>query len=288
MNYILQSFIDTKEYQKINNGNIPVTISGLVDVGKSSLISALNIDKKSKVFVITYNEIEAQNLIKNIKYYTDNVKYFPKREISIYDYDAESNDTDYERIEVLKDIYNDKNEIIVTTIEAVMQKIIQKEKLFENVLNLHKESEINMENIKQKLVNLGYERKSLVENRGEFSVRGDIIDVCSNNKNGIRIELWGDEIDSIREFDLSSQRTIKMLDRATIFPATENVLEENIDRIIERLQKIDYKEKNINLNEINEDIEIVKNGNYKQKINKYFNEFYLNSESILDYLSKIH
>ena len=150
MNYILQSFIDTKEYQKINNRNIPVTISGLVDVGKSSLISALNIDKKSKVFVITYNEIEAQNLIKNIKYYTDNVKYFPKREISIYDYDAESNDTDYERIEVLKDIYNDKNEIIVTTIEAVMQKIIQKEKLFENVLNLHKESEINMENIKQK------------------------------------------------------------------------------------------------------------------------------------------
>ena len=285
MNYILQSFIDTKEYQKINNGNIPVTISGLVDVGKSSLISALNIDKKSKVFVITYNEIEAQNLIKNIKYYTDNVKYFPKREISIYDYDAESNDTDYERIEVLKDIYNDKNEIIVTTIEAVMQKIIQKEKLFENVLNLHKESEINMENIKQKLVNLGYERKSLVENRGEFSVRGDIIDVCSNNKNGIRIELWGDEIDSIREFDLSSQRTIKMLDNATIFPATENVLEENIDRIIERLQKIDYKEKNINLNEINEDIEIVKNGNYKQKINKYFNEFYLNSESILDYLN---
>ena len=92
MNYILQSFIDTKEYQKINNGNIPVTISGLVDVGKSSLISALNIEKKSKVFVITYNEIEAQNLIKNIKYYTDNVKYFPKREISIYDYDAESND----------------------------------------------------------------------------------------------------------------------------------------------------------------------------------------------------
>ena len=284
MNYILQSFINTNEYQKMKNTNIPVTISGLIGVGKSALISALNVYEKQKVFVITYNEIEAQELIKNIRYFTDNVKYFPKREISIYDYDAESNDIDYERIGILNDIYEKKNEIIVTTIEAVMQNIIPKEKLFANILKLKQGDEINLENIKQDLIKLGYERKNLVENKGEFSIRGDIIDVSLDDKNGIRVELWGDEIDSIRKFDLSSQRTVKMLDKTTIFPATEKILATSVDETTEKIRYIDFKRNNINPDEIEKDIEIIKNGNYKLKIDKYFNEFYKKSESILDYV----
>lgn len=285
MNYILQSFINTNEYQKVKNENSPITISGLIGVGKSALISALNIAEKRKVFAITYNEIEAQELIKNIKYFTDNVKYFPKREIAIYDYDAKSNDTDYSREYILNDIYTEKNEIIVTTIEAVMQGMIPKEKLFENIIKLKRGENVNLEEIKESLVKLGYERKNLVENKGEFSIRGDIIDISVDDKEGIRIELWGDEVDSIRLFNLSSQRTVKMFDKATIFPATEKILETNIESITDKIQKLDCKLHNINQDEVEEDIETIKNGDYKLKIDKYFNEFYEKSENILDYLS---
>ena len=284
MNYILQSFMNTNEYEKLKNQNGPITISGLIGVGKSALISALNIAEKRKVFVITYNEIEAQELIKNIKYFTDNVKYFPKREIAIYDYDAKSDDTDYSRAEILNDIYNNKNEIIVTTIEAVMQEMIPKEKLFKNIIKIKSGEDVNLDKIKENLVKLGYERKELVENKGEFSIRGDIIDVSLDDKEGIRVELWGDEVDSIRKFNLASQRTIKMIDKATIFPATEKILETDVQSIINKIQNLDYRLYNINQSEVDEDIETIKNGDYKLKIDKYFNEFYEKSENILDYL----
>ena len=246
MNYILQSFIKTKEYEKMKNENTPVAISGLIGVGKSALISALNMNEKRKVFVITYNEIEANELIKNIMYFTDNVKYFPKKEISIYDYDAESNGIEYNRIKILNDIYNNKNQIIVTTIEAVMQRMITKEKLYSNVLHLKRGEDVNIEKIKENLVKLGYKRENLVENEAEFSIRGDIIDVSLDNKNGIRIELWGDEIDNIRKFDLSSQRTVKMLDEITIFPASEEIFSGDIDDVADKILNLDYKRKHIN------------------------------------------
>ena len=285
MNYILQSFIKTKEYEKMKNENTPVAISGLIGVGKSALISALNMNEKRKVFVITYNEIEANELIKNIMYFTDNVKYFPKKEISIYDYDAESNGIEYNRIKILNDIYNNKNQIIVTTIEAVMQRMITKEKLYSNVLHLKRGEDVNIEKIKENLVKLGYKRENLVENEAEFSIRGDIIDVSLDNKNGIRIELWGDEIDNIRKFDLSSQRTVKMLDEITIFPASEEIFSGDIDDVADKILNLDYKRKHINSSESDEDIEVIKNGDYKLKIDKYFNEFYDKNECILDYLN---
>ena len=285
MNYILQSFIKTKEYEKMKNENTPVAISGLIGVGKSALISALNMNEKRKVFVITYNEIEANELIKNIMYFTDNVKYFPKKEISIYDYDAESNGIEYNRIKILNDIYNNKNQIIVTTIEAVMQRMITKEKLYSNVLHLKRGEDVNIEKIKENLVKLGYKRENLVENEAEFSIRGDIIDVSLDNKNGIRIELWGDEIDNIRKFDLSSQRTVKMLDEITIFPASEEIFSGDIDDVADKILNLDYKRKHINSSESDEDIEVIKNGDYKLKIDKYVNEFYDKNECILDYLN---
>ncbi len=124
-----------------------------------------------------------------------------------YDYLAESKDVTYSRIACLNDIYNKKAKIIVTTIEAVSQKIIPEEVLYKNILELKLGDTIQLEDIKKTLVALGYERQEVVENKAEFSVRGGIIDVAVSEKEGIRIELWGDEIDSIRTFDINTQRS---------------------------------------------------------------------------------
>ena len=84
---------------------------------------------------------------------------------------------------------------------------------------------------------LGYERNDLVENKGEFSVRGDIVDIALSEKEGVRIELWGDEVDSIRMFSLSSQRSNEMIEKIEIMPAHEFVLEDDLSVIIKNLKK---------------------------------------------------
>ena len=276
MNYILRDIEQTKAYQSfIKNDIYPVTLSGLVCVSKSAIISLINKQKEKKILLITYNELEAQRLIKDISYFTDNVVYFPKKEISVYDYDAESNDISYKRIDVLNKMKTEKSLIVVTTIEAVMQSMVSKESLYKNVIKLSSEGSVDLDVLKQTLINLGYERKPLTENRGEFSIRGDIIDIALNEVEGIRIELWGDDIDSIRKFKLSSQRSTEVVKKVEIYPAKENILDATLEEVCKRIEE---KYENIG-----QDIEQIKNGSFENRIDKYFNEFYLEQSNFLDY-----
>ena len=166
--------------------------------------------------------------------------------------------------------------IIVTTIEAVMQKMIAKDTLYQNVIDFEVGKTYLLDEIKEKLVGLGYERSDLIENKGQFSIRGGIVDVGLSEKIGVRIEFWGDEVDSIRFFQISSQRSTEMLKEITIFPAHELIVQD----LSEAVKKIQEK-----YPEEIEDIELIKNGDYISKINKYFNEFYENQASFLDYMS---
>lgn len=99
-----------------------------------------------------------------------------------YDYLAESKDITYNRIACLNDIYTQKAKIIVTTIEAVSQKIIPEEVLYKNILEFKIGDTINLDKTKQTLMALGYERQEVVENKSEFSVRGGIIDIAVSEK----------------------------------------------------------------------------------------------------------
>ena len=208
---------------------------------------------------------------------------FPKKEIVTYDYIAESKDLPYKRIEALNEIKNKKNLIVVTTIEAVMQKLPEKNILYRNELKFKIGETHNLEEVKSKLIGLGYSRYDLIEGKGQFSVRGGILDISINDKIGIRIEFWGDEIDSIRNFSISSQRSIDTKDKITIYPAHEYILEKNIDEVC---KKIKEKTDEIFDEEIKEqDIEQIKIGNYISKIDKYFDCFYEHQATILDYLS---
>ena len=118
----------------------------------------------------------------------EKVVFFPKKEVVTYDYVAESKDLPYERIETLNKIKEKKNIIVVTTIEALMQKLPSKKSLFKNVLEFKVGDIYNLEDIKKSLVNMGYSRCDLIEGRGQFSVRGGIVDISADDKTGIRIE----------------------------------------------------------------------------------------------------
>ena len=199
----------------------------------------------------------------------------------------------YERIDVLNKIQKGKAEIVVTTVEALMQKMIPKSSLYKNCLEFKVGKRYSLEDVKQNLILLGYERNDLIEGKGQFSVRGDIIDVALTETKGVRVELWGDEVDSIRNFSISSQRSSEMIDKIEIMPAHEFILEDELKNIISKIQKDskycneikakgEYKNK-IEEN-INKDIELIESGDYISKIDKYFNSFYDKTEIFLEYL----
>ncbi len=280
MNEIIKVLPNFKKFNDyINNvkqGTSPIMLSGLTDVAKVHFAYSTYFYSEKPICIITYNELQAKKIINDLKYFNTEIAYFPRREILAYDYLAESKDISYDRINCLNNIYTKKARVVVTTIEAASQEIIAKETLYKNIFELKERTEINLEDLKITLNELGYERRDLVESTAEYSVRGGIIDIATSAKDGVRIELWGDEIDSIRKFDIETQRSTDKIKKITIYPATEFVLEDKLEEII---KKIDGKDERTI-----EDIESIKQGDYLSKIDKYFNSFYTKKETIIDYL----
>lgn len=139
---------------EIENKTSPLAITGLNGVGMVEIISSINQFSKKPILLVTYNEIQAKKIYEDIKYFQDKVVFFPKKEIVTYDYIAESKDLPYKRIEALNKIVSKKNLVIVTTIEALMQKLPKKETLYKNELKFKVGNTYNLEEIKKKLVEL--------------------------------------------------------------------------------------------------------------------------------------
>lgn len=283
MNFLIKTLEENKKFQELTkqiSKTGPIAISGLVDVEKLHVLAGIFNETKRPMVLVTYNEIQARKLYQDLKKLIKQTYFFPKKEITSYDYVAQSKEIEYKRIDVLNKMYLAKQQkepiIIVTTIEAVMQKMVAKDTLYQNVIDFEVGKTYLLDGIKEKLVGLGYERSDLIENKGQFSIRGGIVDVGLSEKIGVRIEFWGDEVDSIRFFQISSQRSTEMLKEITIFPAHELIVQD-LSEAVKNIQE-KYPE------EI-EDIELIKNGDYISKINKYFNEFYENQASFLDYMS---
>ena len=283
MNFLIKTLEENKKFQELTkqiSKTGPIAISGLVDVEKLHVLAGIFNETKRPMVLVTYNEIQARKLYQDLKKLIKQTYFFPKKEITSYDYVAQSKEIEYKRIDVLNKMYLAKKQkepiIIVTTIEAVMQKMVAKDTLYQNVIDFEVGKTYLLDGIKEKLVGLGYERSDLIENKGQFSIRGGIVDVGLSEKIGVRIEFWGDEVDSIRFFQISSQRSTEMLKEITIFPAHELIVQD-LSEAVKNIQE-KYPE------EI-EDIEVIKNGDYISKINKYFNEFYENQASFLDYMS---
>ena len=295
MNIIIKELENLDKFSEyiteIKNKISPIVLSGLSSVGKIQLIEASKQYTGKNLCIITYNELQARNIVKDLKYFSNNVVYFPKREIASYDYVAESKDLPYERIETLNKIFEQEknkrsNLIVVTTIEALMQKMISREEIYKTTLEFEVGKTFEQENLKQALVHLGYERADIVEGKGQFSIRGGIIDIGTSNNQGIRIEFWGDEVDSIRSFSITSQRSNKMLDKAVIYPSHELIVTKDIQEVCKQIEKRLEKETNDEIREnISQDLELIKSGDYISKIDKYFNCFYDTQNTLLDYLN---
>ncbi len=265
----------------VNKANFPITLSGLSDSQKSHFIYATRFYTEKPMLIVTYNELELKKFKEDMKFFSDeNVLVFPKREPIYYDIDTTNKDITMDRLKIYTKLYNNESCVILTTIEALMQKTINKDKLFTKVIQLENGTSILLDTLTNELVELGYERTDMVEGRGQFSVRGGIIDVFPLTTNDpVRIEFWGDEVDSIRVFDVESQRTIEAINEINIFPVEEFLIErEKLEAIGDKILKT-YPDAVA-------DVDVIKHGNYLTKIDKYFEFFYDDTSTLINYLLK--
>ena len=158
MNSLIKNMPNVKKYSDyifdVKSGKTPIMLSGLTDSGKVHMAYSTRFYAEKPICIVTYNDLQAKKIIKDLKFFAEKVDYFPKRDIITFDYIAESKDLLFDRIAVLNNIVKGKTKIIVTTIEAAMQKMITKENLYKYVMNLKNGDTINLDDLKERLVKL--------------------------------------------------------------------------------------------------------------------------------------
>ncbi len=224
----------------------PVQISGCIDAVKPHMIHSINNGKGNRI-IVTFHEQKAKELYEEYLFFDKRTAYYPAKDILFYQSDIRGNVLTAERINALKMIAEEEVCTIITTFDGLMNPMPSPERFVKEVIRLEVGEEVDLDELVKRLVELGYEKNYQAETRGEFSVRGGIIDIFPlTEENPFRVELWGDEIDSIRSFDPESQRSIENLEKITIYPACELVLSKaerqaGVDKILAEAKKVHEK-----------------------------------------------
>lgn len=245
-NAIFKDFISNLSYNKY-----PAVVYGLSESARTYIVNGVFEELNKNVFVITHSDVECRALYEDLSLYTPNVYYFPSKEVVFYNVYAISGDLRWERLKVIKEMLSPGYKIIVTSIDALVPSYTPVELYKKFTFNISVGDSINLQELAHKLVQCGYERMDMVDGKGQFSIRGGIMDVFPTISSvPYRIELFGDEVDSIRSFNTESQRSIDKVDSIEVFPAKEVILEKNnieigyegIERDLQdRLSKFDKK-----------------------------------------------
>lgn len=216
-----------------------VGINGVIEEALGHFIYSVSHHEKGSKFIVTYDDSRARMIFEDLKNLgLKNVYLFPKREEFFYSTLAKSLDNSNKQVEALWSILNEES-IVVTTVDATLIKVMNKELFDLRTMKLTMVDKIELEELSSFLLDGGYERVNFVEGRGQFSPRGGIVDIFSPiHENPYRIELFDNEIDSIRTFDLRTQRSLETVDEIMISPARENmILDEDRKIIAEELRK---------------------------------------------------
>ena len=291
----------------IEKGKLPVRVTGCAGAQKSNLIFAVS-EKFPVKLIIAENDLRARELTDDLSLYDKNVYFYPAKDILFYSADVKSNTIQRERLNIIKKILEPEQPseepgsirgelTIVTSISAGLDRLPAPERLKNQILHIDYETIIEPEELAAKLVAIGYSREGITELAGQFSVRGGIVDIFPVQEEvPVRIEFFGDEIDSIRSYDASSQRSIENIKETDIFPAQEIIISsDEIEAGLKEIEKAAKKQEtkfekaedaaaasNIRrtINQLKEDIEYFK-GNVG--LDSFVNYFLQDTVSFFEY-----
>ena len=292
----LNEFNLIKEHVKTYNHAIQV--NGCLDSGMVHFISALGHEFKYKI-IVTFNGVKAKEIYEDYKCFDQNVVLYPAKDFIFYNVDVHGNLMLKERLKVIKDIMTKEELTIITTIDGLMDKVLPLDYIKNNILKFQVGDILDLELCKKQLTGMGYERAVQVDMPGQFAIRGSIIDIYPiTEESAYRIDLWDEEIDLIKTFDVDTQRSIEQIEGMELYPATEFVLDERlvhagIEQIKTELKTYEAAlRKSFKTEEAHrivsitgEWIEKLENGNMDIALDSYVNYFYENTVSLMDYFN---
>lgn len=216
-------------------------VSGLSDTAFSCAVYCLGGQDRYRV-IVTYSEQRARQLEEYYRFFDRNVYIYPAKDVLFYSADVHGNAIIRQRMELLRQLTEGKKATVVVPMEALLERIPELSMFQKNLYPIKLGDTVDIREFHQTMIALGYEKRDWVEEPGQYAVRGGILDVFPLTEDcPYRLELWGDEVDSLRSFDVESQRSIEELKELVIYPATEVILTE--ERIARGLKKIEAEHK---------------------------------------------
>ena len=275
-----------------------VEVTGCIDSSKSHFIYCAGEAYSCKV-IVTYSELRAKELYEDYRFFDKKVLLYPSKDLIFYSADIHSNLLVQTRISALKALLEEEEVTIITTMGGCMDHLVPLSDWKKYIFRLDAASSVDVEKMKKQLVEMGYERVGQVEGSGQFAVRGGIIDIYPlTEENPVRIELWGDEVDSIRSFDVESQRSIENLDAITVYPAAEVIvdkqraeagilkMEKEVKKLRRQLRDENKTEEAHHLSELLEECrEKLEEYGVGAGLDSYVDYFYDRTVSFLDYFT---
>lgn len=300
---VLKPLENMQEYklliENVKGNSRNIEAYGISDTQKSLIASAVCENTHKSCLIITHNEIVARKIYEDIGFLNPSTGLLlSSGEVIFRKIDARSGEIKQQRLQTIDELLSGETKIVCTSVEALLQKMIPPSRFKDIKRKVSLGDIVDIDEFVTLFYVAGYERVDMVEGRGQFSIRGGIIDFYPlTAKNPVRIELFDDEVDSIRYFDAMTQRSIEKIKTIEINAARELLLYDNelksaaqvLDRALEKrlkaLNAAGKKKDAEKLSEIiKEDIDKLNQGVYFEGLERYLSFFKLEFNSILDYL----
>lgn len=224
--------------QAVKEDRLPGAITGLSGVHKCCVIAALCREQNKKALVLAADEPEAQRFFEDLTALGRRPVLYPVRDFNLRDSAVTSHEYERLRLEALSKLLTGAADCVIACMDAALQYTISPEELTKRMMTLSPGAELSIEGLLTALVQCGYQREEQIDGAGQFSSRGGIVDFFSpSDESPVRVEFWGDEVDSISYFDISSQRRTDSLDEVTIAPCSE-VTPANAERLAGKIEKL--------------------------------------------------
>ena len=242
MQALLKPLLELAEYEDIvkKKKEAPgvLMLTGCVNSQKTHMMYALSDGCCYKVIACS-SEAKAKQIYEEYRFLDAAISFYPAKDLLFYQADIRSKELISQRMQVIQAVLKGEPITVVASFDAFMDALLPKEMIKSRVIKICSDETLNLDELSVKLAQCGYDREIEVAGPGQFAVRGGILDVYPLTEElPVRIELWGDEVDSIRTFDPETQRSIEKLDEVEVFPATEFPEEEE-----KRVSFLDYFEK---------------------------------------------
>ncbi len=271
--------------QRIETGTLPVAAEGLSSVHAGLVVAAAKERTGKKALVITADEAEAARMCADIRQTGLNALLFPARDVSFASVSSTSREYEHKRTHTLSEISEGAFDVVAAPVEAVLQQVLPPEVLVGSVFSLSEGDSLGLQNLTDRLIRAGYTRVEQVDGSGTFAVRGGIMDLfCTDMSLPVRIEFWGDEVDTISLFDPDTQRRTERIKAIKISPASDTAA--LCDRLINVLNEysetheLSPKQTTV----IREDIDRLSAG-ISVPYDRYSKAIYKDNCTLLDYLS---